>query len=417
MKPRSSWKHRARVAVHRSALRLLSIALDLRPREARTGERPRVTFLLAHAYGIGGTTRTCLNLAGFLSADHEVEVLSVLRRRETPLFAHPPGITVTPLDESFAPAEHPLVGLLRRVPSVLLLPADRNMQRRTSLYTDIVLVRALWRVRSGVLIGTRPSLNALAVTTRRRGLAVIAQEHMNFETHRVAMRAELLRIYRTADVAVLLTERDRDAFRSALGPGPALAVIPNAVPQLPGGSTARRHQVVLAVGRLTRQKGFDRLIPAFAEVVRTRPDWTLRICGGGPVRQELEQLVAGYGLGDHVKLLGQVRHVEREMARASIYVLSSRSEGLPMALIEAMSEGLAVVAFDCPTGPGEIIEHGRTGLLIADGDVAGLADGLLQLIGDEGRRVRMGAAGRLRAGMLSIDVVGPMWAALIADLL
>ncbi|MDX6666566.1 MAG: hypothetical protein QOG68_2772, partial [Solirubrobacteraceae bacterium] len=121
-------------------------------------------------------------------------------------------------------------------------------------------------------------------------------------------------------------------------------------------------------------------------------------------------------LANHVTLLGSVRAIERQLAAASIFALSSRFEGLPMALIEAMSKGLPAVSFDCPTGPREVIEHERSGLLVPNGDVAGFAAAMLGLMEDEPRRRAYGAAATARAASFSLDVVGPRWDSLIAGL-
>jgi glycosyltransferase involved in cell wall biosynthesis len=414
--PRRGVRGRLILAAHRVALAMLAAALRARPRAPARGERSKVTILLAHAYGIGGTTRTVLNVAGHLAGGHDVEVLSIVRRRDEPLLPHPPGVTVTAVDDQRAGPGGPLDRLLRALPSVLLLPVDRRMHGWASLRTDVALVRALWRVRAGVVMGTRPSLNVLVSALRRPGLVAIGQEHMNLDSHRPDLRHELLRCYRRLDAAVLLTDHDRDSFRSALGEGPRLVTIPNAVPPLPGPGSELDRPVVVAVGRLTPQKGFDRLIPAFAGVVRRRPDWTLKICGGGRMRRELERLIVEHELSDHVTLLGSVPHIERQLARASIFVLSSRFEGLPMAMIEAMSKNLPVVAFDCPTGPAEVVEHGRSGLLVPNGDVDALAAAILELIEDVPRRRAFGAAAAARAEAFSMDVVGLRWDSLISEL-
>jgi glycosyltransferase involved in cell wall biosynthesis len=290
------------------------------------------------------------------------------------------------------------------------------MREWASLRTDVRLVRALWRVRDGVVMGTRPSLNVLVSALRRPGLVAIGQEHMNLAAHRPELRAELLRCYRRLDAAVLLTEGDRAGYREALGEGPTLVAIPNAVPVLPGPRSSLDRPVAIAVGRLTPQKGFDRLIPAFAKVVERHPEWTLRICGGGRLRKELERLVGEHDLANHVTLLGSISDIERQLAASSMFVLSSRFEGLPMAMIEAMSKGLPVVAFDCPTGPAEVVEHGRSGLLVPNGDVEALAAAILELIEDEARRHAYGAAAAQRAEAFSLPAVGARWDNLITAL-
>jgi glycosyltransferase involved in cell wall biosynthesis len=400
-----------------AAVAVLGWALRRRPLRAADSGRPRVVFLLAHAYGIGGTTRTCLNLAGALAADHEVIVLSVLRTRDRSLLPQPPDVTVLPVDDRVGlAAEGPARRLLRRLPSLLILPSDQNMSRRVSLYTDLALARALWNAGDGTFIGTRPALNNLLLALRRSGSPAIAQEHMNFAAHKPANRRELTRIYRQVDAAVMLTEGDREAFRAAAGPGANLAVIPNGVPAPAGGRAPITSPTVVGVGRLTHQKGFERLVDAFAEVAPVHPEWRLRICGAGPRRARLEQQIADRGLEGIVTLTGQLRNVERELRNASVFALSSRFEGLPMALIEAMSVGLPVVAFDCPTGPREVIEHGRSGLLVPEGDVPALALGLLELIEDEARRRALADGALERSRAFEIEAIAPRWAELMTTL-
>lgn len=130
--------------------------------------------------------------------------------------------------------------------------------------------------------------------------------------------------------------------------------------------------VVLAVGRLTKQKDFPTLLRAFAQVVSTRPA-RLLILGEGVDRPMLEALVRQLGIQDHVSLPGFVDNPYAYMTRAGLYVLSSRWEGLPTVLIEALSCGLPIVATDCPSGPKEILADGQHGVLVPVGDVTALA--------------------------------------------
>jgi glycosyltransferase involved in cell wall biosynthesis len=147
--------------------------------------------------------------------------------------------------------------------------------------------------------------------------------------------------------------------------------------------------------------------------VAVHPDWTLRICGEGLKRKRLERMIVRRDLHNHVLLLGSVADVAQQLHRASIFAMSSRFEGLPMALIEAMSKGLPAVSFDCPTGPADVIEHDRSGLLIPDGDVDGLARALIALIEDEPLRRRLGSGALARAGDFSMQAIGPLWDALV----
>lgn len=133
--------------------------------------------------------------------------------------------------------------------------------------------------------------------------------------------------------------------------------------------------VVLGVGRLTEQKDFEKLIRAYA-LVRAKRVVRLMILGEGKLRLQLETLVSQLGLKDDVALPGFVDNPFVYMARAAVFVLSSRSEGLPTVLIEAMACGAPVVSTDCPSGPREILEGGKWGLLVPVGNVSTLAQAM-----------------------------------------
>lgn len=131
-----------------------------------------------------------------------------------------------------------------------------------------------------------------------------------------------------------------------------------------------RKKTLLAVGRLHEQKGFDLLLQAWKPIEKTYSDWSLRIVGEGPKRAELEAQIESQGL-KRVVLAGTTNDVLSEYAAASLYILSSRYEGLPLSLIEAMWSGLPCIAFDCPQGPAELLAKDR-GWLVPNGDVTAL---------------------------------------------
>jgi glycosyltransferase involved in cell wall biosynthesis len=249
------------------------------------------------------------------------------------------------------------------------------------------------------------------------GVVTVGQDHMNLGSYAPALRAELRRAYPRLDALAVLTRDDLRDYEQLLASAPTRVVqIPNAVPELEGQRSGLSNPVVLAAGRLTRQKGFDRLIEAFALVARRRPDWTLRIFGSGRDRKLLQAMILDHDLHNHVFLMGRTEHLGRELERASLYALSSRFEGLPMVILEAMSKGVPVVAFDCPTGPAEVIDDGVDGVLVPDGDVEAFADSLLALIDDPERRRAIGAAAVEKAHEFDLEVVGSRWDALLGDL-
>lgn len=379
--------------------------------------RPKVVFLIMHAFGMGGTIRTVFNLAGHLARDYDVEVISAVRRRDASFLPVPPGVTVSDLaDRRPGVPTTALMRLLERLPSVLMHEEDYGFAT-SSLWTDLVLLRRLRSLRSGILIGTRPALNVIAAELGAPGVVTIGQEHMNFDAHRRGLAAQLRRSYRKLDALAVLTRDDERDYGRLLDGAPTRVVrIPNALPELGGGRSTVTEPVVVAAGRLTWQKGFDLLVEAFAAVVLERPEWTLRIFGSGSKRKPLRRMIVERELHNNVFLMGATQNLGEELSKASIFALSSRYEGFGMVLLEAMSKGVPVVSFDCPRGPNEIIHHGEDGLLVTDGDVDALAQALIELADDEERRRRMGEAAIATARAYDISIVGRRWDELIADL-
>jgi glycosyltransferase involved in cell wall biosynthesis len=389
-------------------------------RGGRQPQPPRVYILLMNAWAMGGTIRTSLNLAGYLAESRDVEILSIVRRRNEPFFKFPAAVKVTVIDDlrpSAAPSG--LAGLARRIlstqRSVLLNSSDRA-SGMASLWTDVSLARALRQRGGGVLIATRPALNLVAASVAPPSLVKIAQEHMNLSTHRKGVRRAIVDGYGSLDAVVTLTERDLVEYRAAIGEGPRLTSIPNAVPDIGGARSEGTSKTVIAAGRLTRQKAFAVLIEAFAQVAAAHPDWQLVICGDGPRREHLEEAIEKFGVAANVTLTGRVRNLGARMADASIFALSSRFEGFPMVLLEAMSAGLPVVSFDCPTGPREIVDNEHNGLLVPEADTDALAAALNRMIEDDELRRRCSEGALETAGRYTIQAIGRRWEELMEQL-
>ena len=420
--------HRLKHALRRRVIRLVKAVLlryvRAEPRDAdREGAERRVTFLLSSAWGMGGTIRAVLNMGGSLvRAGWDVEILTPYRRREEPFFGpFPPGLKVIALDDQRT--SRPAGGLrgavarrLRRRPSLLFPRVDR-LHRAHTLLTDVQLVRHLRR-RCGILVGTRPGYNLLITRLALPGCRIVGFDHMNLASYRPRIRRALARSYPRLDALVLLTEKDRDAYAELLGDRQRLDVIPNAVTPLGGRPADPAHKVAVAAGRFGRkgQKGFDLLLDAWAPIAKRHPDWRLRIFGGGPGRTALRKQRATLGLDAVVEMPGATDDMGAAMGTGSLFVLSSRLEGFPLILLEAMSKGLACVAFDCPTGPADIIDDRRNGLLVPAEDADALSQAITEMIEDHELRHRCAAAGPASAAAYAREELEPVWERFFADI-
>ena len=212
-------------------------------------------------------------------------------------------------------------------------------------------------------------------------------------------------IVKKYDRFVVLTHEDKALW----GDMPNITVIPNSGPAngslSPDPSPVREGRLsrylfmrVLAVGRLDYQKGFDRLINIWKQALSTVhcplsiAGWQLDIVGDGPLREELQTKINQLGLQESVHLLSPTSDIQSVYLRSSIFVLTSRYEGLPMVLLEAQAYGLPIVSFACPCGPRDIITNDVNGYLIDPQDESAFARRLIALMNDPSLRERLGQA-------------------------
>lgn len=267
------------------------------------------------------------------------------------------------------------------------------------------------------LIEVDPMLTLFTVpATLGLGVQRIAWEHCHFHEdlgrpmRRVARRIAA----RTGAAIVVLTERDRASWQTALRPCCPVVAIPNALPfPYPRAPSARSSPVVLAVGRLTHAKGFDVLLSAWALVSQRFPHWRLRIVGDGEARPALEAQRDALGVVATVAMPGGTADTASEYANASVFCLSSRYEGFGLVLIEAMAYGLPIVSTRCETGPAALLTDGDNGCLVEPEDVVALADGLARVMQSEALALHLARRGREFARRFNAGDIAEHWQRLL----
>jgi glycosyltransferase involved in cell wall biosynthesis len=376
----------------------------------------RIRYLILNAYGGGGTIRTTLSVAGMLAGrGHDVEVASVTQRRPRPRFPVPPGVRLVSLTSPLHPVRALTRAALATTTSEFAHPNDRLSDRLTRAH-DRALRRYVAAQDDCLVVGTRMSLNLALAELRTDRQVAIAQEH-NHLAKAAAVRDSYVAHYPRLDAVVALTEGDAANYRTLLGDSCRVHVVPNA---LPHGTPLRRSPlsatVAVSAGSLIRRKGFDLLIDAWRPVAAAHPQWRLRIYGVGDQATALASRIEAAGLGGVVTLEGFDPELPRRLDEASLFVLPSRREGMPMVLLEAMAAGLPVIAFDCPTGPAELLDGGRSGLLVPAGDTSALSEGLLRLVSDGQERRRLADAGSVRVRDFDPLLTVARWESLFAAL-
>jgi glycosyltransferase involved in cell wall biosynthesis len=245
---------------------------------------------------------------------------------------------------------------------------------------------------------------------------LVMSERNNFTSQAMSPAWRLIRplAARRAARLVMQTEAARFALPAALRERAIVIPNPVALPETPPAYTPDGARFV-AVGRLDPQKGFDLLISAFARVLRQIPTARLTIFGEGPQRGTLENQVRALGIGDHVALPGVTETPGSWVNAGDVFVLSSRYEGFPNVLIEAMTAGMAVIAFDCPWGPSEILSRPDSGILVPAEDIEKLSEAMMRVAIDPALRHQIAASGaQAAAAHYSMPAVLAQWDDVIA---
>ena len=166
---------------------------------------------------------------------------------------------------------------------------------------------------------------------------------------------------------------------------------------------------VIAIGRYTYQKGFERLIEAWRMISPQFPEWKLDIIGDGEERETLQCLIYHYGLEKTITLFKPMKEIAQAYCGASLLVLTSRYEGLPMVLLEAQTFGLPIVAFQCKCGPKDIVEEGKTGFLVEEGNIREFAQKMALVMSDEELRKQMGRNAQTASLRYKEDSIMEKW--------
>jgi glycosyltransferase involved in cell wall biosynthesis len=359
----------------------------------------KLLFVIGDVSATGGTERVTAEIVRALSeSGHQVELLSLFGP-VTPYFDIPPAVAVR---SAGLPQAR---GSLRRFAAI-----SRRLYRECrASHPDVV-----------VLVDTILFAFCLPWLPLAR-TKMVCWEHFNLSTRHGARLRELARLTasKLSHRVVVLTERDAAAWRFRFRVADRVVAIWNPIPQFGATGTPSERsdeaRVVLAVGRLTHQKGFDVLLHAWHALDRARAGWSLRIVGAGEDRAKLELLAGELGIANSVVFVGQTRNVAEEYRKASVYVMSSRWEGLPMTLLEAQHFGLPSVATDCMTGPREVLSCG-SGLLVPVEDSAALAHGMVRVMKDGALRERFSRLALENAQRYDVQAVRAKWDSMLCEI-
>ncbi|MFA6299837.1 MAG: stealth conserved region 3 domain-containing protein, partial [Nocardioides sp.] len=377
----------------------------------------RIVYLIDDVDAMTGAARSALTQAQALAADHQVRVISVRRTADAPHFAVGPDVALDYLldlrDPKLPASVEP--DLIRRRDAVRLAERASAIAPGLTALDDIVLEGALPVLDVDVAVTVSTNLLPAAVGLLPDVTIVVHQEHRAL-SDRVAGLEPLLAHAPRADVVAVLTETSATWLHDQLGEvAPEIAVVPNPLPIGFAPRSRLDQPLIMAAGRIVPEKQFSKLVQAFGEIADQIPEWRLRVWGEGSQRGEVQRQVRKWRLFDRVELPGPTTAMPREWAKASICAITSRTEGFPLVAQEAMAAGVPVVSFDCASGPRELIEHERNGLLVGPESISGMAAALLRLATDDDLRLRLGEGALRSSRQYAADSVAERWHRVFAD--
>lgn len=359
----------------------------------------RVTLII-HSLGAGGAERIMSLMANYWARQGwPTTLLTIVGPDARPFFSLDPAVALRPLD-------------LARASPTPFSGAVANLRRLRALR------RAIIDSAPDVVIVFMTQTNVLTLAaTAGLGFPVIVEEHTDPRHAALGRPWRALRrlLYPRAARVIALSDAALSYFplairrRGVVMPNPVVLPVGDAPP------LATEGRAVLALGRLVDLKGFDLLLESFARVAPHHPEWVLEIWGEGPCRVALEARRDALGLAGRAHFPGLTPRPLAELRRAGLFALSSRYEGFPTVLGEAMACGLPVVSFDCPSGPRQLVRDGVDGVLVPPGDVAALAAALDRLMGDAAERRRLAARAPEVLTRFGLDQIMGRWASLIAE--
>lgn len=323
----------------------------------------KITIFMGSLYG-GGAERVACELASYLSRqDYSVEILTVSKTANHYFVEQ--KVTVKTLEK----------GKRSKIKLFRVLGKMFRLYKYLKISTaDIYVVLLPQTIRS------------LLFFKKIIHVPIVVSERSDPASYPKSVLKRLCKLYSLSDGIVFLTEQSKLYISNLISKMPNAAVIPNAVNNMEDNfcSQDRNRNTIIAVGRFTEAKNFSLLICAFSLIAEKYPDVILKIFGEGKLRSEYEVLIKSLGLDGRVQLPGFTDNIYKELCQAGLFVLSSDFEGIPNALIEAMSVGLPCVATDCSGGGARLlIKDNQNGLLVPVRNPEKMAEAMKKILGDK----------------------------------
>ncbi len=332
-----------------------------------------IVFLVLDIHLVSGSERVAVNMANFLvDKGHAITIVSLSRQKLGRIFNIDNRIVLKYLNFNFRNG----FNIPQKIASIFIV------NRFFSKFSE-----------KAILLGVGTTYISLLAALIAKGnfFKTIGCQHTSYSAPKHFWVLFRRLFFHRLDAVISLTEHDHPKLKRL---NPNSFVIPNSVSFYPEQPALLENKRLLAIGRMDYNKGFDLLLDFFEIFTIQHPDWVLRIIGEGPLKKSIITRIETSGLKERVEILPPTNNIIDQYLDASLYLMTSRTEALPMVLLEAQACGLPIVSFNCETGPSEIINNCKDGYLIGDFDIKEMSFRVSELCADFSKRKEFGLNAR-----------------------
>lgn len=358
----------------------------------------KITFLTLHL-GYGGIENAITTLSNSLVDDFEIEIISVYKRFDEPVFRLNKNIKVKYL------FEHSNLKIDKKINVLKIFKNTKQKNKEKKLIRDTIK-----NLECDVLISTNKNYNSTISKYCSDKILKIVWEHDCDESNKYINKS--IKSLKNIDYLVLVSNTIKEFYVEKMNSNKCKCIyIPNALGTFPDEISKLDSNNILTIGKLSKEKGYVDLIETFKYVSLKYPEWKLNIVGDGIERKKIEEKIKLYKLENNVFLHGfkDKKFVSKMLSKSSIFVMTSYAEAFGNVILEAFSYGIPCVAFDDAIGAKEIISNNWDGYLISNMDKEKMVKKILDLIKNENRRTIMGDNARKKSLKYDINVIREKW--------